>query len=209
MIRIIIADDHPLVRRGLRELVEDASDCLLVAEAGTARDLQQLAREREWDVCLLDLNLPDGHGLDLMRSLKAWYPDRAVLILSMHAEEQYAVRALKAGASGYLTKEAAPDELLTALRRVAQGGRYVSARLAELLAADVTHAASRPHERLSDREFAVLRLIASGRSVGQIASELNLSAKTVSTYRTRILEKTGMKHNAELTRYAIENGLVG
>jgi DNA-binding NarL/FixJ family response regulator len=208
MIRILIADDHAVVRRGLRDIITGESDLALAGEAATAHELMALARREEWDLAVLDVNLPDGNGLDLLKQLKAFFPDRPVLIMSMHPEDQYAVRMLKAGAAGYLTKESAPDDLLTAIRKVIRGGRYVSAGLAEQLATSLGDPATAPHERLSDREFEVLRLIASGRTVGEIATQLSLSVKTVSTYRSRILEKTGMKHNAELTRYALENKLL-
>ena len=207
MIRVLIADDHVLVRRGLRDLIEGEPDLAFAGEAATAHDLVALARATEWDVAVIDLSLPDAKGLELLKQLKSWFPDRPVIVLSMHPEEQYAVRAIKSGAATYLTKEGATTELLVAIRKVARGGRYVSASLAERLAEDVTRAGGLPHEQLSDREFEVLRLIASGKSVGDIATALSLSVKTVSTYRTRILQKMNLKHNAELTRYAIEHGL--
>lgn len=208
MTRVLIADDHALVRRGLRELIEEEPDLTLVAEAATGADLMALARRETWEVAVVDLNLPDANGLDVLKNLKALYPARAVLILSMHPEDQYAVRALRAGASGYLNKEGAPDELLAAIRKAARGGRYVSDALAEQLATELAGREGPPHERLSDREFQVLRLIAAGRTATEIAGAMHLSVKTVSTYRTRILEKMGLKHNAELTRYALEHRLV-
>jgi DNA-binding NarL/FixJ family response regulator len=208
MIRVLVADDHALVRRGLRELIEEESDLDLVAEAATAADLMTLARGKPWDVAVVDLNLPDASGLDVLKNLKAQYPGRAVLILSMHPEDQYAVRALRAGAAGYLNKEGAPGDLLAAIRKAARGGRYVSDTLAERLATELGGREGLPHERLSDREFQVLRLIASGRTATEIAGSMHLSVKTVSTYRTRILDKMGLKHNAELTRYALEHHLV-
>jgi len=208
MIRVLIADDHALVRRGLRELLEEETDISLAAEAATASDLMVLARREAWDVAVVDLNLPDANGLDVLKNLKAQFPDRPVLILSMHPEDQYAVRALRAGAAGYLNKEGAPDELLAAVRKAARGGRYVSDALAERLATELGGREGPLHERLSDREFQVLRLIASGRTATEMATAMHLSVKTVSTYRARILEKMGLRHNAELTRYALEHRLI-
>lgn len=207
-LRILIADDHPIVRSGVRQILADAG----VAEVGEASDPQQaldLARSREWDAIILDLGLPGRGGLDVLKELKADQPKRPILILSVHGEDQYAVRALRAGASGYLTKEAAPDKLIEAVLKITRGGRYVSPALAEQLAATLGDDASRPpHTKLSDREFQVMRLIASGSTVGEIAAMLSLSVKTVSGYRARILEKTGLKNNAELMRYALQHGLV-
>ena len=208
-LRVLIADDHPIVRSGLRQILSDAPD---IGEVGEASDPQQaldLAREGAWDVIVLDIGLPGRGGLDVLKTLKSEQPKRPVLILSMRAEDQYAVRSLKAGASGYLTKEAAPDKLLEAVHKVASGGRFVSPALAEQLAIALGEDASQlPHEKLSDRELEVLRLIASGRAVGDIALELALSVKTISTYRARILEKIGLKNNAELMKYAMQHGLV-
>jgi two-component system invasion response regulator UvrY len=207
MIRVLIADDHALVRRGLKDLLDGEPDMELAGEAATAQDLVALARRVEWSVAVLDVSLPDAQGLELLKQVKAAYPERPVIVLSMHPEEQYAVRAIRSGAATYLTKESAATELLQAIRKVAQGGRYVTPSLAERLAEDVTRAGGLPHEQLSDREFEVLRLIASGKSVGEIAAALSLSVKTVSTYRTRVLQKMNLRHNAELTRYAIAHGL--
>lgn len=192
----------------MRQILADAG----VAEVAEAADPQQaldLSRAREWDAIILDLGLPGRGGLDVLKELKADQPKRPVLILSMHGEEQYAVRALRAGASGYLTKEAAPDKLIEAVLKITSGGRYVSPALAEQLAATLGEDASRPpHAKLSDREFQVMRLIASGKTVGEIGVLLSLSVKTVSGYRARILQKTGLKNNAELMRYALQHGLV-
>lgn len=192
----------------MRQILADAG----VAEVAEAADPQQaldLSRTREWDAIILDLGLPGRGGLDVLKELKADQPKRPVLILSMHGEEQYAVRALRAGASGYLTKEAAPDKLIEAVLKITSGGRYVSPALAEQLAATLGEDASRPpHAKLSDREFQVMRLIASGKTVGEIGVLLSLSVKTVSGYRARILQKTGLKNNAELMRYALQHGLV-
>jgi DNA-binding NarL/FixJ family response regulator len=178
-------------------------------EAGTASEALRLVREQDWDVVVLDISLGDRSGLEVLKELKQVRPRLPVLILSMHSEEQYARRAFKAGAAGYVTKDSPRAELAKAVNKVMSGGRYVSAALAERLVVDLGGATDRaPHEALSDREFEVMRLIASGRTVGEIAGMLSLSDSTISTYRARILEKTGMKTNAELTRYAIQNKLV-
>jgi two-component system, NarL family, invasion response regulator UvrY len=208
-LKVLIADDHPVVRRGLKQILSESS---AIAEVGEAADPQQvldLARSRDWDVIVLDLALPGRGGLDVLKELKQDRPKRPVLILSMHAENQYAVRALRAGASGYLTKETASDTLLAAIGKVARGGRYVTPSLAEQLAARLHVDDAQPlHATLSDREFQVLRFLASGRTVGEIAAILSLSVKTISTYRARILEKTGLRNNAELMKYALEQGLL-
>lgn len=207
-LRILIVDDHPVVRRGLKEILAEAPD---VAEVGEAEDPQQardLVSSHRWDVVVLDLGLPGRGGLEVLKDLHQDQPKLPVLILSMQAEDQYAVRALRAGAAGYLTKEAAPGNLLDAIRKVTAGGRYISPAVAEHLANQLTVDTTRPlHESLSDREFEVLRLIASGSTVGDIAEHLSLSVKTISTYRARILEKMGMHNNAELMQYAITNKL--
>jgi DNA-binding NarL/FixJ family response regulator len=206
--RIIIADDHPIVRRGVHDILTESFTDLDVVEVDTAGGM--FARMKEtFDLVLLDLSLPDRNGLDCLGQLKKLHPQLPVLILSMHAEEHFAVRALKTGASGYLTKDKAAEELVRAVKRIMSGGRYVSSELAEHLAAELTGETSKaPHELLSDREFRVLRLIGAGRSVSEIAQELFLSVKTVSTYRTRLLTKMQLKSNAELTRYCIQNHLV-
>ena len=209
MIRVLVADDHALVRRGLRELLAETGDIEVAAEAGSAAEAMERVRHQPLDVVVLDLSLPGRGGLDLLGEIKGERGDLPVLILTMHPEEQYAVRALKAGACGYLTKESAPELLVEAVRRAAAGGRYVSASLAEKLAQHLDDTRARePHESLSDREYQVFRRLAAGRTVGQIAEELSLSVKTVSTYRTRILEKTGLATNAELMRYALDRKLV-
>lgn len=209
-LKVLIADDHPVVRRGLKQILSESA---AIAEVGEAADPQQvldLARSRDWDVIVLDLALPGRGGLDVLKELKQDRPKRPVLILSMHAENQYAVRALRAGASGYLTKETASDTLLAAIGKVARGGRYVTPSLAEQLAARLHVDDAQPlHATLSDREFQVLRFLASGSTVGEIAALLSLSVKTISTYRARILEKTGLRNNAELMKYALEQGLLG
>jgi two-component system invasion response regulator UvrY len=207
--RILIADDHAVFRRGLRETLAEAFPRVIFGEAKTAAETVELVRRHPWDVVILDISMPGKSGLDILDDVKRLRPGIPVLLLTMHPEQQYAKRALKAGAAGYLTKDSVPDELKSAIKRIAAGGRYVSATLAEKLAVDLRHGADIPlHELLSDREFQVLRMLASGKTVKEMAEELSLSVKTVSTYRGRILEKTGMKTNAELIRYALEAQLV-
>ncbi len=207
--RVLIADDHAVFRRGLRETLAEGFSRITFGEARTAQEALDHVRRQDWDVVILDISMPGKSGLDILDELKRLRPKLPILLLSMHPEEQFARRALKAGAAGYLTKDSVPEELKEAVRRVVVGGRYVSATLAEKLAVDLREGADRPiHELLSDREFQVLRMIASGKTVKQIAEEIALSVKTVSTYRGRILEKTGMKTNAELIRYALQTQLV-
>jgi two-component system, NarL family, invasion response regulator UvrY len=207
--RILIADDHAVFRRGLRETLGEAFSRVTFGEAKTAQETLDCVGRQDWDVVILDISMPGKSGLDILDDLHRLRPRLPVLLLSMHPEEQYARRALKSGAAGYLTKESVPEELMVAVRRVHAGGRYISATLAERLAFDLRRGADTPvHELLSGREFQVLRMIASGRTVKQIADEIALSVKTVSTYRARILEKTGMKTNAELIRYALQTQLV-
>ena len=209
MTRILIVDDHAIVRRGLRELLSDEFPGAAFGEASDARQGLELLRKKEWDVALLDIALPGKSGLDLLKELKAEWPTLPVLVLSAHPEDQFAVRALKAGAGGYMTKESAPEELAKALRKIMAGGRYVSPALAETLALGVTKDLTRtPHETLSDREYEVMSRIASGKTVTEIAKELLLSPKTISTYRTRVLEKLGLKNSAAIVQYVIRNGLV-
>jgi DNA-binding NarL/FixJ family response regulator len=208
--RVLIADDHAVVRRGLTQLLAEEYPALSVGEARDASEVLQLARAQDWDIIILDISMPGRSGLEVLKELRQARPKVPVLVLTSHPEEQYALRVLKAGAGGYMTKEGAPEHLIEAVRRVAAGGRYIGPKLAELLAANVGVDAERPpHESLSDREYLVLCLIGSGKTVGEIAAELSLSVKTVSTYRARLLEKMGMKTNAELMIYAIKNGLVG
>ncbi len=207
--RIIIADDHAVVRQGLRALLADAFPKAKFGEAADLPQLLEAVREQPWDVVVMDLSMPGGNGLDTLKQIKHTHPELPVLILSMHPEDQYAVRTLKAGASGYLSKESASEELVTAINKVLRGGKYITASVAEKLLMHLDTDGERlPHELLSDREYQVLCMIASGKEVGQIATELLLSVKTVSTYRARILEKMNMKTNAELTHYAIENKLI-
>lgn len=209
MIRVLIADDHTLVRKGLRQILLDTDDFKIVDEARDGKETISKASANKYDVILLDISFPGRSGIDTLKQLKDLTPGLPVLILSMHPEEQYAVRALKAGASGYLTKETAPDELIKAIRKVAHGGRYITSSLAEKLALDVGEPAAKwPHELLSDREFQVMCMIASGKTITEIAHELSLSVKTISTHRSRILRKMQMKNNAHLTHYAIRYGLV-
>ena len=208
-LRILIVDDHPIVRQGLRQTLADAAQIGEIVEAATAQEALDLVREREWEAVILDIGLPGRGGLDVLKDIKREVPKLPVLILSMHSEDQYAVRAIRAGAAGYLTKGAAPESLIEAIRKVAAGGRYVSPELAERLATELTVDAGKPlHASLSDREFAVLRSIASGQTVGEIAGRLSLSVKTVSTYRTRILEKMRLKNNAEIMHYVHTNHLL-
>jgi two-component system invasion response regulator UvrY len=208
MQRILLVDDHAVVRRGVRSILEDNMSGVQVAEAANA-DQALTALSEKFDTVVLDLSMPGRDGFDLLAEIKHRYPKLPVLIMSLHSEEQFALRALRAGASGYLTKSTAPEQLVTAITKVLRGGRYISESLADRLAAGVGEPdTGSPHERLSDREFDVMRGIASGRSVSEIAAQMHLSVKTVSTYRTRLLEKMGMTSNAELTRYALEAGLV-
>lgn len=208
MTAILIADDHAVVRRGLIELLTDALPGARFGECESAADTVVAARTGTWDLVVLDLSLPGRSGLDVLKDVKAARPKLPVLILSMYPERQFAVRALKAGAAGYLTKESPPEELVSAVRRVLRGGRYVSASLAERLASEIGGASDKEsHERLSDREFQVLRLIASGLSLTAIGEKLSVSVQTVSTYRARLLEKMGMTTNAELTTYVQLHGL--
>ena len=207
MYRILLVDDHAVVRRGVRAILEDELAGVTISEAADG-DQALAAIEEPLDAVVLDLSMPGRSGIDLLEEIKHRRPKLPILIMSLHGEEQFAVRALRAGASGYLNKSAAPERLVAAIVKVAGGGRYVSESLAERLALAVAGGVSRvPHERLSNREFEVMRGIASGSSVSEIATRLHLSVKTVSTYRARLLEKMGMTTNAELTRYAIELGL--
>ena len=209
MKRILIADDHAILRRGLKEILVGEFDGAIFGEAGNAQEVLTEVQNQPWDLVILDITMPGRSGLDLLRDLKQLRPELPVLVLSMHPEDQYAKRVLRSGAAGYMNKETAPKELVTAIRKVLDGGRYVSAALAEKLASDLSAQAVRlPHERLSDREFEVLRMIASGKTITQIADELHLSATTVSTHRARILDKMSMTNNAELMRYAMRNGLI-
>lgn len=209
IIRVLIADDHAIVREGLKQIIGDGGNLVIAGEAESGQQAMQRVRTGDIDVLLLDISLPDRNGLEVLKVLKKEFPSLAVLMLTMHREDQYAIRAMQAGASGYLNKQSAPDELVTALRAVASGRKYISAALAQELADRIGGDATRaPHETLSDREYQTLVMIASGKTVGEIADELTLSVKTISMYRSRLLQKMKMRHNAELTHYAIRNRLV-
>jgi DNA-binding NarL/FixJ family response regulator len=208
-IRILIVDDHAVVRQGLKYILAEEWVGAVFGEAQNVVELLPLFRKQSWDVVLLDINMPGRSGLDVLRDLRQEKPQIPVLVLSGHPEDQYAVRVLKAGAAGYMTKESAPDELIQAIRKVLGGGKYVSAALAEQLASGLDRDAEKlPHETLSDREYQVLCLLGSGKTSTQVAEELMLSVKTISTFRTRVLAKMKMKNNAELTHYAIQHNLV-
>jgi len=207
-LRIMLVDDHPIVRRGLRDVLVDAFAGTAIHEVGSGRDALALIPSHAWHVMVLDLTLPDGSGLDVLKRVRELRPRLPVLILSMHAADQFARRAIAAGASGYLTKDAADSELVTAVSRLARGGKYFGPEVLERVALGLhPDHEDRPHERLSDREYQVLRMIGSGKTVSEIATELTLSVKTVSTYRARVLEKMKMRTNAELTHYAIRHDL--
>lgn len=209
MIKILIADDHAIVREGLKQIVAETTDIVVADEATSGHEVLKKVWDTEYDVVILDISMPGRGGVDILKQLKGQKPNLPILILSMHPEEQYAVRVLKAGAAGYLTKASAPDELITAIRRVSTGRKYVSSSLAEKLAFDLERDTEKPcHEILSDREYLVMCMIASGKRVQEIAEELCLSVKTISTYRSRVLEKMKMKNNAELMHYAMKQGLV-
>ena len=209
MIKILVADDHAIVRKGLKQIAADTSDIIVAGEAADGQEVLEQVRKEEWDLILLDISMPGRGGIDTLKQLKIEKPGLPVLMLSMFPEEQYAIRALKAGASGYLTKESAPEELIQAIRKVSRGGKYISESLSESLASHITADFEKPiQETLSDREYQVMLMIASGKTVSEIADELSLSVKTISTNRVRALRKMGMKNNAEITHYAMKHGLV-
>lgn len=209
MINVVIADDHSIVRRGFRQVIEETPDIRVVGEAADGPELLAWLRQAHCDIVVLDLSMPGQSGIDLLEDLRAQYPGVAVLIMSMHPEDQYAVRVLKSGAAGYMNKEHAAESLADALRKIATGGRYVSPTLAEMLAFNLGgDAAQAPHETLSNREFQVLLMLAQGKSASGIAADLSISVKTVSTYRARILEKLNVGSNAEMVRYALERSLI-
>jgi DNA-binding NarL/FixJ family response regulator len=209
MIKILIADDHPVVRQGLKQILSEEPDMGNLGEAQNSQEVLELVRKQDWDIVILDITMPGRGGLDVLKELKHERPKLPVLILSVHPEDQYAVRALRAHASGYMTKDSAPEELVKAIRKILGGGKYISSTLAERLAFDLESGTEKPlHETLSDREHQVMVMMTSGKTVSEIAEEMSLSVKTISTYRARILEKMRMKNNAELTHYAIKHGLV-
>ena len=210
IIKVLIADDHAIVREGLRQILADTRDIVVAGDAENGSDAVRMARRGDCDVLLLDISMPDRSGIDVLKQIKKEAPKLAVLMLSMHREDQYAIRSLKAGAAGYLNKQSAPAELVDAIRQVAAGKKYVSPALAQELANQVgdENRDVPPHETLSDREYQTLIMIASGKTVSEIAAELTLSVKTISMYRSRLLQKMKMRHNAELTHYAIKNNLV-
>ena len=208
-VRVLVADDHALVRKGLQQVIKEQAPDMVVGEAADGEQVLALVQAQEWDVLVLDLGMPRRSGLEILQELRTLRPKLPVLILSAHPEDQYAIRVLKAGAAGYLSKDSALDELVDAIRKAVKGGRYVSAALAEKLALGLSSGLDQlPHETLSDREMTVLLKIGAGQSVSEIADELLLSVKTVSTYRTRILEKMGFSSNADLIRYVIEHQLL-
>ncbi len=209
MIRVLLADDHAVVRRGLRQILQELPGVDGVDEAGNGQEALALIRKKNYQLVLLDISMPGASGLDVLKQIKTERPKLPVLMLSMYPEEQYAVRALKAGASGYLTKETAPEQLVNAVTRILEGRKFVSESLAEHIATGLDRAGERlPHEDLSDREFQIMRMLASGKTVTEIGGELALSAKTVSTYRTRLLTKLGFRTNADITRYAMQHKLL-
>ena len=209
MIRVLLADDHAIVRAGLKEILADTVDIMVAGEATNGQEVLVQVRAHDYDVVVLDMSMPGRSGIELIKLVKAEKPKLRVLVLSMHSEEQYAVRALKAGASGYLSKESAADQLVAAIRRIAAGGAYVTPETAERLALDAApRPETAPHTLLSDREFQVFRMIAEGKSVGEIARELSLSAKTVSTHKARIMEKMGLANQTQLIRYALEHNII-
>lgn len=209
VIRVFVCDDHAIVRTGLKQILDEASDMKVAGEAATGAEALRKLRDLECEVVLLDIAMPEKNGIDTLKQIKQLKPDLAVLVLSMYPEEQYAISLLRAGAAGYMTKESATDQLLSAIRKVAGGGKYISPTLAEILASELGGDTDKPlHESLSKREFQIFCKLAAGQTVSDIANEIFLSVKTVSTYRSRVLEKMKMKNNAELTYYAVKNGLI-
>ena len=209
MINVLIADDHTVVRQGLKQILSEDPQLSVVGEAADGNEVLAALETLSVDALVLDITMPGRNGLDVLKEVKRKWPTLPVLVLSMHPEDQFAIRILRAGAAGYITKESAPEELVGALRKVCSGGKYVSPQLAEKLAVFIGDETTRPqHEKLSDREFEVLRMLALGKTVTEVAEELLLSVKTVSTYRSRVLEKMKMTSNADLTRYALQNGLI-
>lgn len=209
MIKIFIADDHAIVRKGLKQIISETPDMIVSEEADNGLEALEKISENNYDVILLDISMPGKNGLEILRLVRRKKPKLPVLMLSVHPEEQYAIRSLRAGASGYLTKESAPDELIAAIRKISKGGKFVNASLAEKLISELEIYVEKPsHETLSDREYQVMCMSAMGKTLKEIAQELSLSIQTVSTYRTRILEKMNMNSIAEVIRYAVKHGLV-
>ncbi|GMU96359.1 response regulator transcription factor [Ignavibacterium sp.] len=208
-IKILIADDHAIVREGLKQIVAEEKDMTVLGEAENSETLMNLLEKDKWDIVILDINMPGRNGLEILKDIKQLYPDLPVLILSMFSEEQYGLRSIKAGASGYLKKVSAPDELVQAIRRIVSGRKYITETLAEKLAENLSEPkVNSLHEKLSDREFEIMCSIAQGKSAEEIANELSISVNTFYTYRNRILEKLSMRSNVEITQYAIRNKLI-
>lgn len=209
MIRILIVDDHAILRAGLKTLLSEYPDMAVTGEAGSGAEAVQMVQQADYDIVLLDVTMPEMNGVDALKQIRRYRPSLPVLMLSMHPEEQYAINLLRSGASGYVPKEGAPEQLVNAIQTVVQGRRYVSPAVANLLAADIGGDANKPpHATLSEREFQIFCKLAGGQAVSEIGADLNLSVKTISTYRSRILDKMGMKNNADLTYYAIKNGII-
>jgi len=209
MIKVLIADDHPVVRQGLKQIIEETTDITVGGDASDGVDLLKKVRSGRWDAVLMDMAMPGTSGLDLLKQIKSENPKLPVLVLTVYSEDQYAIRVLQAGASGYLTKGCPPNEVIDAIRKVAGGGKYITESLAEKLAVRLDDDGTKsPHELLSDREYQVLCMIASGKTVSEIGHKLRLSVKTISTYRSRVLVKMKLKNNAQLTQYAVHSNLV-
>ena len=210
MINVLVVDDHALIRKGMKQILDDTCDIRVTGEAETGIEAIKLVRENKYDMVLLDITLPDKYGIDVLKQIKLMNPTMPVMILSMHPDEQYAMRSIKAGAAGYMNKQSAPSQLVVAIRKVASGKKYISSELAEQLANDLTNDKPMevPHKILSNREYQTLCLMAAGKSLSEMADIMSLSAKTVSVYRSRMLEKMQLKNNAEAVRYAINNNLI-
>ncbi len=210
VIEVLVVDDHALIRKGLRQILDDTHDIRVTGEAETGMQAISLVRDRDFGIVLLDITLPDKYGIDVLRQLKVQRPNLPVLVLSIHPEDEYAMRSIKAGAAGYMSKQSAPSQLVTAIRHVANGRKYISSTLAEQLANELIRPAvqTQPHQALSNREYQTLRLMASGKSLSEMADIMSLSAKTVSVYRARMMEKMGFRSNADAIRYAVNNHLV-
>ncbi|MCX6151815.1 MAG: response regulator transcription factor [Ignavibacteriales bacterium] len=209
MIKVLIGDDHAIIRSGLKQILSEEHNTFICGEAENGQIVLDKIFKESWDIVILDISMPGMNGIEILKEIKKHKPKLPVLVLTVHPGDQFALRCIKAGASGYLTKDSAPEELITAIKKIIDGRKYINSQLAELLAADFERDSTKPlHENLSDREFEVMRLMASGKTAKQIAEELSLSVKTVSTYRARLLEKMGLKTNSALTRYALQNKLV-